>query len=128
MLNTIARLFSAPVKPFAGTAATADADEALTWPGRYLANEPLLRDALWIRALADAANIKIDRLLHRRRVKADAMLNRRKEDMPDIVRIYEDDARDVATKVVAWANAAMAKPLSEADIDELIRAWKKEPR
>ena len=84
------------------------ADEAIEWPLRYLAGAPLQRDAVWLTALCDGLNLKLEKLLRRRRHAADLMVEQRKQEAPDIIRIYEDDADDVARKVAKWANCAIA--------------------
>ena len=99
-----------------------DADEALTWPARFLAEAPLARDAIWIVTLGRALGANVDKILAKRRAAADAMIDRRKWECPDIIRIYEDDARDVAEKWVARANDAMAKPLTAEEIERLCTA------
>lgn len=85
------------------------AEEALAWPARYLADEPLQRDAIWLTVRTIAFNLKLEKLLRERRIAADLMVEARKAFAPDIVRIYEDDAQEAAAKVAAWANAALAK-------------------
>jgi hypothetical protein len=92
------------------------ADEALAWPARYLADQPLQRDAVWLTARTIAFNLKLEKLLRERRIAADLMVEARKEFAPDIVRIYEDDAQDAAAKVAAWANAAFAKVSSRSKV------------
>lgn len=101
----------------------AKANEALRWPVRYFpGNEhpnSLLRDALWIRMVSGATKETIEGLLRRRCEKANAMLEYRRRYEPDTVRIYEDDAQDIAARLAAWATEAMAKPLEEAMIARL---------
>jgi len=92
------------------------AEEALAWPARYLADEPLQRDAIWLTVRTIAFNLKLEKLLRERRIAADLMVEARKEFAPDIVRIYEDDAQDAAAKVAAWANAAFAKVSSRSKV------------
>ena len=86
------------------------ADEAIEWPLRYLADAPLQRDAVWLTALCVGLNLKLEKLLRRRRQAADRMVEQRKAEAPDIVRIYEDDAGDAAAKIAKWANKAIEDP------------------
>jgi hypothetical protein len=83
------------------------ADEALAWPARYL-TDPLQRDAVWLTARCVGLGAKLETILRKRRIVADVMVERRKQENPDIIRIYEDDAEDAAAKIVAWANKAIA--------------------
>ena len=87
--------------------AIALADEALSWPHRYLADKPLQLDAIWLTAFSWGVGADLEKILRRRRVVADRMVERRKQSNPDVIRIYEDDAADAATKIVFWANAAL---------------------
>ena len=84
------------------------ADEALSWPARYLAESPLQLDAIWLTARCVGLGSKLETILRARRKVADVMVERRKQETPDLIRIYEDDAEDAAVKIVAWANNAIA--------------------
>jgi len=90
------------------------ADEAIEWPLKYLAAVPLQRDAVWLTALCVGLNLKLEKLLRRRRIEADRMVARRSAEAPDIVRIYEDDAQAAAAKVANWANEAIAAKPKDA--------------
>ena len=86
------------------------ADEALAWPARYLADAPLERDAVWLTARCIGLSSKLEKILRDRRKVADFMVEQRKQNAPDIIRIYEDDAENAAAKIVAWANSAFDNP------------------
>jgi hypothetical protein len=107
------------------------ADEALAWPIELISH-PLMRDAVWLVSLARVhPGVEVKHVLARRRKRADAMVEKRKlgdwytrvdSSAKDIVRIYEDDAEEVAARVATWANDAMAKPLR---VDQLPRRRKR---
>jgi len=86
------------------------ADEALAWPARYLGDAPLERDAVWLTARCIGLSSKLEKILRDRRKVADFMVEQRKQNAPDIIRIYEDDAENAAAKIVAWANSAFDNP------------------
>jgi hypothetical protein len=89
------------------------ADAACAWPTRFL-SDLLDRDAVWLVILGRVSKRSIEGMLKRRRAVADAMIERRAPGsaaVPDIVRIYEDEAQAAAEKIAAWANAALAAPL-----------------
>ena len=90
------------------------ADEALAWPTRYLADAPLQRDAVWLTARCVGFGSKLEAILRNRRKIADVMVEERKQNAPDVIRIYEDDAQDAAAKIVAWANNAIDSPPSRS--------------
>lgn len=114
----------------------AEAFEAIGWPNRFFADEPLLRDALWLKARSEAFGVPIETILRRRRKRADGMLELRKALEPDIVRQYVDDAKDIADPIWQRANASMSRPLTVHDLDRakarkrarLRRAKRKTPR
>ena len=108
------------------------AEEALGWPARYLA-DPLLLDGLWLVCLARAIKgYTISDELERRRDEADAMVDIRAagcwyllgeaaEPQPTVIRIFEDEAAQIAAESVAHANAAMGAPLREKLVDDARR-------
>jgi hypothetical protein len=87
----------------------AASEEAISWPARFLPDDPLARDAIWL-VLGRAVGANIDRTLKRRRHAADRM--RDKYD-PASIRRDAGQCRDIAETIAAQVNEAMAAPLSD---------------
>lgn len=98
------------------------AEEAIEWCAKYLAGDPLAADALQAWAFCKAMDWNIERFLRKRKLAAEALLERRKRDVPDIVTVYRDDARDIAAKITAWANASLAAEKDKAKRQRIRRA------
>jgi hypothetical protein len=85
------------------------AEEALRWPVSYLADKPLQLDALWLMCLCEATDMKLERVLRRRRAIADRMVEARKASgAPDRITIYEEESQGAAAKVADWVNPKLA--------------------
>lgn len=94
-------------------------EEAIHWCARYLADQPLVADAISLWAACLGLRRSLRRAIRERCIRADAMLERAKEDIPDIVTIYTDDAQAAAQKIVARANVAMARSTEAGEVSRI---------
>lgn len=79
------------------------ADEAIHWPMRFLADEPLWADALMVWAWTKAAKRSLEKLLRARNKRVEALIERRFADL-------DAPRRAIAAEALAWGKRQTATP------------------